>query len=378
MSDELPPPPLRLKPRVRPEGESIEAAPTTQETGSSRAGEVVPAENEAPRLRLRPKLDTGAVTENPPTPVETASVEVPAAATFSLRPRISEPSPTQPIARTPDVTAAALQPTPVLFKPADPDPAPAIEVPKFKLKEKPPSPVAVAAATAPAAPSLPPPIPVQTGPAVVPAAAKTAGTPTTAKLTVALPPPVPKLKVKLPEEDGSSGAGRRRAFPAGLLYALAVVLLAGAYFGYRKFHPLAPSVPTPTAAAPVKVATTPAPKSSPSPAKPVEPPKRPSTPSATLNELSTIPARAIAKAQATLDVLKPWSMATRGLCGRPESQLQNRPSPSSPQPQRRKSRPASRRQPPLPMSRVMRVRRFETGSPRPGSVAYSKVRHPGS
>jgi len=76
-----------------------------------------------------------------------------------------------------------------------------------------------------------------------------------------------------------------------------VVLLAAAYFGYRKFRPISASAPAPVATAATATPSTPSPKIA-------EAAKRPSTPSATLNELSTIPARAIAKAQATVDMVR--------------------------------------------------------------------------
>jgi hypothetical protein len=74
----------------------------------------------------------------------------------------------------------------------------------------------------------------------------------------------------------------RSSFAKVILYAVAVVVLIGAYFGYRKLK--ATFVPPPSAV--------------------VAAPKRPSTPSATLNEISEIPARAINKAKSTIAAVK--------------------------------------------------------------------------
>lgn len=290
MSDELPPPPLRLKPRARPEGASVDAAPATQTTASAPGTEAAAPETEAPRLRLRPKLDSTALTETSTVPAPTETVQVPAAAPFTLRPRISESPPDNS-----NVPSTATPPTPVLFAPSEPEATISVELPKFKLKEKPAVPVSAVETAVVASLSVPPPIPPRTTPVPTSDPVKPLGKPTAPKLPVALPPPVPKINAKLlPKKRNESDSGRR-ALPAGLLYTLAVVLLAAAYFGYRKFHPISASAPVPVAEA----AATPS-----TPQKIEAAPKRPSTPSATLNELSAIPARAIAKAQATMDAVR--------------------------------------------------------------------------
>lgn len=290
MSDESPPPPLRLKPRARPEGESVDAVPATQTTANVTGSETVAPENEAPRLRLRPKLDTAALTESPTAPASTETVQVPAAVPFTLRPRTPEPA-----SDNSNVAPASIPPAPVLFRPAEPEAAPSIEPPKFKLKEKPAVPATPVESAVVAPPSVPPPIPARTEQAPASDSVKPLGKPAP-KLTVALPPPVPKINDKLPTKNGSKSSSGRRTLPAGLLYTLVVILLAAAYFGYRKFRPISASAPAPVVAAAATPST--------SPQKTAEAPKRPSTPSATLNELSAIPARAIAKAQATVDMVR--------------------------------------------------------------------------
>jgi hypothetical protein len=82
------------------------------------------------------------------------------------------------------------------------------------------------------------------------------------------------VKEAASDSDASRGSSVRKV----LTVAVVFIVLIGAFVVYRKFM----ASPTP---APVPVA---------------EAPKRPSTPSATLNELSTVPARAIEKAKATI------------------------------------------------------------------------------
>src|SRR5687768_5601297 len=84
MSDELPPPPLRLKSRLKPETETGTAAPENPSTPDK--AEVPATQSELPRIKLRPKL-------NPPTAASGSSdLSVPAVVPPTppaLKPRLS-------------------------------------------------------------------------------------------------------------------------------------------------------------------------------------------------------------------------------------------------------------------------------------------------
>jgi hypothetical protein len=80
------------------------------------------------------------------------------------------------------------------------------------------------------------------------------------------------LVTEAAEKSPGQGSSVRKVLTVALLF----FVLIGAWFVYRKLA--APKTPAPVA----------------------EVPKRPSTPSTTLNELSTVPARAIEKAKATI------------------------------------------------------------------------------
>ncbi|MEO6002710.1 MAG: hypothetical protein ABIZ04_06510 [Opitutus sp.] len=296
MSDELPPPSLRLKPRARPEADPAVSGASTQVPPAAPIADAAVVEAEAPRLRLRPKLDLSDATAETNVVAASAEQSLKPASPFTLQPRPAPDSPAlAPAPKTIEAPPAAAA-RPVLFRDAEPETPVAPEPAKFKLKEKTPSPVASVVAEPPLiSAAVPPTSESSTRPATIPPYPAVAA-PTPPKLKVALPPPVPKLNVKLPADEISGGRSGRR-FPAGLLYTLAVLLLAGSYIGYRKYRPAAATATAPapdakpaTVAKPV--ATAPAPETAPAP--------RPSTPSATLNEISAIPARAIAKAKATI------------------------------------------------------------------------------
>ena len=291
MSDELPPPSLRLKPRARPEADTVVSEASTQVPPAPPVADSAAADVEAPRLRLRPKLDIS------DTVVETHIVAAPVeptpkpASPFSLKPRLAPDAPVTPAVPEAAETASPVV-RPVLFKDDEPSVPVASEPPKFKLKEKAPSAVASPLTEPPVISSSASPAAGSTTPAPTAPPFPVVAAPSAPKLKVASPPPVPKLNVKLaPDESGGRTSGRR--FPVGLLYTLAVLLLAGSYVGYRKYRPATAAVPEPSQATAAKAgAATPPPEKAPA--------ARPSTPSATLNEISTIPARAIAKAQPTI------------------------------------------------------------------------------
>ena len=153
MSDEPPPPSLRLKPRQRPEAENAPAAPV--------AGA---AESEAGKLRLKPKLA--------PDPAAAAAVPDPAPLVppagagerIRLKPRLSQ---------EPEPAAAPAEPGPTGSAPAEP---PAPEEAKIRLKIKIPEAQIEAAARAPQPPveetppalGAPPPFPVMRAPESAP------------------------------------------------------------------------------------------------------------------------------------------------------------------------------------------------------------------
>ena len=289
MSEELPPPTLRLKPRSRPE---IEPVSSSLDSPAGAAEPIVAStiDVEAPKLRLRPKLgldpapEASLPAELAPSPAE-AAVTAPV---ISLKPRLKLDSLLAP------TEASEVRPTPLshALAPAissEPVPSP-VEPPKFKLKQKTAdaaqaavieSPASAAPPPVPAA-SFPPPVPKPTAPTEpFPAAAPSAPAveAAAAKRAPFLPPPVPKPSAK----SGKSPQikkGPTEKKPAGklVMVLIAVVIIGGAYFGYQKFSP----TPLPPVATAPEVST------------------RPSTPSATLNEISTLPARAIDKAEAVI------------------------------------------------------------------------------
>jgi hypothetical protein len=272
MSEEPIPPTLRLKPRARPDSESSTPQPSSDVSAPSTA--------ETGKLRLRPKLDLSAPDAVAPTvdPLAVDAPVAPAPRTISLKPKVvSDAVPVESAAPVAPVSMAPLTS------------AAEVEAPKFKLKEKP-----VETAVRNEASALPP--PVQTVPKALPTViGETPSpfpppTPSPSSGTADLPPPVPKFAIrakplsesaevaKVAAEDDDEPAPRRSALGRILVYPLALVVLIAAFVAYRKFF----HSPTPP---PAPVAAT---------------PQRPSTPSQTLNDLSSAPARAIAKAKETI------------------------------------------------------------------------------
>lgn len=269
MSDDNPPAPLRLKPRIKSDGDNAPAAPVVPPADVPESS----ATAEAPRLKLRPKLDTSSpaesTTANPPTPASADALPPPS---LGLRPR-------SVVAQPDTIPAPAVEaPAPVSqVPPAMPPPIAPPDQPKFKLKEK----AAVESAPTPAGAaspvSIPPilksaPAPIAMTPPPFPAAATASAT----KTSPGLPPP----RVKPPTETTTVDATDpgQSSFAKIILVVAAFVLIVGVYYGYRKL--------TAKSAAPVPPVA--------------EAAKRPSTPSKTLNDLSAMPAQAIAKAEAVV------------------------------------------------------------------------------
>jgi len=320
MSDESTPPPLRLKPRARPEDESpaVETALLASDATNVDSG--------FPKLRLKPKLNAeessnSASAETPSAPAAKPTVSLDRVATPANGVSVPAVIPS-PVAVTD--TAASVPPA-----------APASETPSFKFKVKSPDAVVAVVSSVPApaeasppvseapapAPKFPPPPPPR-----APAAAKP-------ELPSFPPPrPVPHLKASDIEEHPQPVAPVVSASPSPLKkylgLAAGVVLVAAGGFTYRTLRtPSAPPpvvaaekkapapvtvAPTPTPApapvAPVVAASEPAKKDLPPPAAapvsvtPPAPAPKPTgpTPSDTLNQLAGAPLRAINKAKAAV------------------------------------------------------------------------------
>ena len=214
----------------------------------------------------------------------------PVAPTISLKPRLKfdvteAPSPVE------QSSAPSLAPT--VF---EPEAVTAIEPSKFKLKQKTAEPTEalpaseLVAAVAPVEAARPPPAPKSgvTGvdPTTLPPPFPVVARSSVSKDAHSLPPPVPRLAFNRPAKiqastGQSAGGGKSKKFL--LLGVLGLAIVAAGSVGYLKFVGAA-STPIPVPAAVAEpIAEKPAP--------------RPSTPSATLNELSAQPARAIRKAE---------------------------------------------------------------------------------
>lgn len=233
MSDEPPPPSLRLKPRQRPEAENAPAAPS--------AGA---AESEAGKLRLKPKLapDPAAAAAVPdPTPL------VPPAGAgerIRLKPRLSQ---------EPESAAAPAEPGPTGSAPAE---TPAPEEAKIRLKIKIPEAQIEAAARAsqppveetPPALGAPPPFPVMRAPESAPDEAPPPVLRPIIRPGAPRPGPPPR---RIPPSVLAASAQRKKVLRlvlvalVGLLVAAAVIRLA-----MFKFNDPAPSsrVPRPPSA----------------------------------------------------------------------------------------------------------------------------------
>jgi hypothetical protein len=74
MSEQPNPPPLRLKPRLRPDATDEAAKPAEPEAPAS-AEPTVDESAESPRLRLKPRLTPEPVEEKPAEPEQPAAVE---------------------------------------------------------------------------------------------------------------------------------------------------------------------------------------------------------------------------------------------------------------------------------------------------------------
>ncbi|HTO03896.1 MAG TPA: hypothetical protein VL069_09355 [Opitutus sp.] len=295
MSDELPPPPLRLKPRPKLQEETARPAPeATPAAGSEPAGGA-PSESAPPRLKLRPKLDlANAPAESPvsaPAPTEPVVARPPS---ISLKPRLSIAEPT-----TPGEPASTPAPNPPAIGDSTPPAVvtpPPHEPPKFKLKEKAPTAGAdTPPAAAPTRRDLPPPplrVAAPDSPAAVAPAAPKPSTPpsfpvveTTSGQPASTPPPLlQKRAVQIGPEESETADPGQSSLAKIILVVAAVVLAGGAYFGYTKLT----ESPVDEPQAPLaKVA-----------------PARPASPSKTLNEIGAIPAQAIKKAEDVVAAVK--------------------------------------------------------------------------
>lgn len=330
MSEEPPPPSLRLKPRLRPPEETAAAGSAQPPAEPAPAAAVTPpatppaepaaAETAAPKLRLKPKLSaepaaTPAQTVAPETPAAVPDQPAPATETAAaqperprLKPRLTvEPqAATQPAEATPAsapesataTPAPATAPAPVT--PPAPESTPAEPV-KFKLKPKapptggtqppmavPPPPAAKPGTRppveAPAAGVSVPPFLVKPGttpPMPKPAASASRPPMDAQALADKAPPPPPKVPVKL-----SADATAKKQKTVILLVVLAVVLVlgVGGYFAWSLFMKPAPG---PAADQPV---TKTAPADKPAAV----------TPSETLNQIAAMPKAMVDKAQAAV------------------------------------------------------------------------------
>ena len=240
MSDETPPPPLRLRPRQSPEvGGAPAAAPDTA------------AGADEGKLRLRPKLAGAIPDKTPVAPVEPAPApSSPSVERVRLKPKLN----VAPEEAAAEPVAPPAEPEP---EPLAPAPPPEPEEGRIKLKIKLPGAVAAEAAAPAASPAEPE--------ATIP--------PSAPPFPQVIPPPpegeefedgtVPPMLVPPPPSSGTSPQGafkRPRLSPAMLaaehrrrmwkfaLVAVFGVLLAGAVIGgaYLKFsEPLPPpNLPT--------------------------------------------------------------------------------------------------------------------------------------
>lgn len=266
MSDESPPP-LRLKPRLRPEGGETPATPNPPVAPPAEASPVA-TDAGAGRLRLKPKL---AADPEPQPAAEAAPVApVPESPAASEKPRLKPRLNAEPeeAAKPEETVNLPAEPAVVVPQAEAPPPSPpeaeapaAEEAPKFKLKPKTAGaagkpPVAAPPPVTAAAAGMPPPLAV----AEAPAGAVPAAPPPPVKRP---PPPAAALKKKLM-----------------VLGGIAAVLLVGGglYFGWEMYGPKpAAGVPVAPGAAAAKPAAV--------------------TPVEALNQLAAMPGAMIDKAQ---------------------------------------------------------------------------------
>jgi hypothetical protein len=267
MSDETPPSPLRLKPRTRVEaGETpkVESSPAAPENPGAAANT-----GEPPKLRLRPKLDLGAAAANPTPPEPVAEKPAPTSPPpISLKPRLT--SPIEPAAE-PQSAHSPSADSPAASAGAEP--------PKFKLKPKPAAAVDVVAPAAPVV--LPPPIPSSVARTDSPAPAAVSTPPpfpvvaSSEGSKAPFPPPIPTARRTTPPFKPTVAPPKSSKPVVKILLGAVLVLLAvGAFLVFRGGGN-----------------TPPQPEVVPTVSKPA------ATPSATLNELASAPAKAINKAE---------------------------------------------------------------------------------
>lgn len=261
MSDE--PSPLRLKPRLKPEGVPADPAPPAPApagpvSGSSPVVPPAPTDAEPVKIRLRPKLTSAepsapaasAPPATPPVPPESAS---PAEEKPRLKPRLAvesaakaEPSPAPAAAAPAEVVAPT--PPPAIVSPVPSTGSAPAEPGKFKLKPKGPEP----APTMPVVSAAPVPAPPPAVAEGLPPAPEGAAEPLPTGVTGE--PAKPKIPhVRAPEGVDEAPAPlpippapRRRRFSPkmlGALAALGVIVVCAIIFVLSRF--LSPPPPPP-------------------------------------------------------------------------------------------------------------------------------------
>jgi hypothetical protein len=270
MSEESTPPPLRLKARLRPDGD----APTPPETKTAQPESPPgdPAAVAAPKLRLKPRLDSGgATTEIPapgpdpvPAPTEASAQPRP----FQLKPRVAAPAQTPeviaPLAPTDPGERPSLPATIIPSAPAESIDSPPAVIKKFELKPKAavPPPVAsqlgeVALPADLPAPPPPPKFPPPPGKNRTPPPFPVVSEPPVQPKKLPLPVPIPHLRApsNVPESDLVASVNpthtRGRSSKKILLgAAIAGALAIGALgYGWKKTRP----APPPAVAVPVAI-----------------------------------------------------------------------------------------------------------------------------
>lgn len=328
MSDEPKQPPLRLKPRKRPDDETAEPSPAqekpeaTPETSGETATETKPKLRLKPRLAVDPAEEKSSESESAP-PAAEAPAEEPteeAPQTIRLKPRLAaEPEPSKEEAPPTSHSETPIAPEPGAVKPPTEAPTEkpvATEKPKFRLKprlaaepeatstkeaeassdeakkEEPPSPEPPAEAKVKSAPKFtlkkrdsesPQ---AETGAASTDAPPKITMDPPVSADETGVPsmPPPPLVQVtssddfdddELLSDDEDEETPPPKKSGKKLVGLLVLIIVgAGGYFGWQYFRPTTPE-PMPESPAAQKAPT----------------------PSATLNKIAALPGQLINKAQ---------------------------------------------------------------------------------
>ena len=229
MSDETPPPSLRLKPRQRTDAEAPPATPPPADGG---------------KLRLKPKLNVEAPAAAPeaPPPAPAESSEPPAAPPppekVRLKPKLNQEAP-QPAAEAPPEAPPETESTeePVEESEAEEAP-PAPEEPKPKLKIKIPGALSDPPPGAEGDPNVPPPFPVVLAPGAEGVPPPTAGTrPGMSR---------PGVPVRRVPADVLAKTNRRKKFVKLILVGLGAVALAAGMLKLAMVKFIDPPPPPPS------------------------------------------------------------------------------------------------------------------------------------